>query len=369
MELPDSAATVKAGKLATSFSTSRNIIPVSAEESRARRKMVKSPERTLISIDPNSITSEDLFTVNLRDVAVEAGANQSLERRVNLFQQRVTPDGMVVNPELDEHRDVSEFYSTKTERDRKETQAALQIRDAILNMPDGAVSVWFSPAYEDSSAESGTEKLGRITVGHNKTVDGVRECESFGIVSDLSGDQMLTSAWRLAEFTDRALRLESPEDLRNTAVILQLPELEDNPWEFLRSYIPMPNVWDAILSGEVQDNIGDVNHDAAVVAKEAYALLAKASTYNEQVAAIKTAERMMAERGRIIDHSQLDCPTVMSNESQVYSFRYGLINSKGEPMFATSETEWTYTAGHCRVCETDTEVGPCKICKDCEKKF
>jgi len=40
------------------------------------------------------------------------------------------------------------------------------------------------------------------------------------------------------------------------------------------------------------------------------------------------------------------------------------------PMNGTSEKNWSYTWGKCIVCNDKfTQIGPCKICKTCEKKF
>lgn len=38
--------------------------------------------------------------------------------------------------------------------------------------------------------------------------------------------------------------------------------------------------------------------------------------------------------------------------------------------FSSEKKGWSYSAGHCRICDKDrNKVGPCKICDECEKNF
>ena len=46
------------------------------------------------------------------------------------------------------------------------------------------------------------------------------------------------------------------------------------------------------------------------------------------------------------------------------------IPTLGDVSFETEENKWSYHSGTCRVCKTEhTQVGPCEICKVCEKTF
>jgi hypothetical protein len=51
----------------------------------------------------------------------------------------------------------------------------------------------------------------------------------------------------------------------------------------------------------------------------------------------------------------------------------GQIPTYGEGVFSllySLEKNWEYKIGDCRRCERkEISVGPCSICKDCEKKF
>ena len=80
--------------------------------------------------------------------------------------------------------------------------------------------------------------------------------------------------------------------------------------------------------------------------------------------------------GQFIDRHAYVPPKVVgscdvdSSATSPNTLGYTSIFSPGSFSLGGEQKEWSYTLGECRVCEDKfTQVGPCKICKTCEKKF
>lgn len=68
---------------------------------------------------------------------------------------------------------------------------------------------------------------------------------------------------------------------------------------------------------------------------------------------------------------QGSCPSIRKNSSDPFSNNNVLTSlSNGTSIEDVAHGKWDYHDGSCVVCNTaKTQVGPCDICKDCEKKF
>ena len=323
-------------------------------------------ERTKFAFRPDA--SEAEITTVITDWAVEGGIGD-LSSRINPYTLEETLDGKVINPELSKDKDIIEFYSEQTERDKKETAAAKKIRDSLLTKPHNTLAVWLSPKYPEFE-----EDEGRITVGHtiiNKF--GMREMKSYGLITNLSPESLLTIGWRLSEFTLDDLELNTSENLRYTSFVFPLPSFEDNPWEFLSQYIPMPQVWEKIIDGSADRQREEIQEDSKIISGKISSLIPYAKTTEERENIALLAQDMMMQMGRPIDRTRI-CPTDLINQSvnNYFMQSYAVLNSNGQTIYKSVEKNWEYKPGKCMPhpdgCgESKQKVGPCGICEDCEE--
>lgn len=318
-----------------------------------------------ISLDPSSYsndTGSQKLAVNIADVATEAGFGPP-EKRITPFTLKQVGN-KVINEELGPD-DVTTYYISETSRDAAESEAGYLIRDALLKRPERTVAVWFSPPY---STDEHSE--GRLTVGYNVPHSSVKEMESYGLpTADFTPEQLMYMAWRLSEYTTALLFIDNPEKLRSTPIFIELTE-NQNPWEFLKDFIPLPEVWDAIKTGEVNKQRQKILASANEIAPNTLFRLQHATSYLEQVGIIREMENQMKQRGHEIDQSKLDCPTSVTATS-TYQLSYTDLDKDGTVLktrLEISSGKWEYHFGSCRNCGAqDTLVGPCSICKECEK--
>lgn len=68
-----------------------------------------------------------------------------------------------------------------------------------------------------------------------------------------------------------------------------------------------------------------------------------------------------------IGQNAISCPR---SSFGAVSFAGLLFGSSQVVSIGSEKKGWSYSAGHCRICDKDrSDVGPCKICKECEKNF
>ncbi len=299
-----------------------------------------------LSLDPRSYIGQETsgrLAVNLADIALEAGKG-TLEKRINPFKL-VVEDGKVINPELGSE-DVWVYYNSETELEKKETKAAIEIRHCLLNKPDGTLAVWLSPPNPKYDYQEG-----RITVGYNCTLDGIKTMKSYGIAVDsFTPEQFLSIGLRLAESTEDGYHfLNEPEDLRSTPIIFPLPENE-YPWDYLEKFIPLPAVWERIKSGEAEQKRQEVSRDAEEIAPEVQRKIQNAESFYGQIEAIRWAERQMAERGHKIDDSKLTCSILVLSTTTPYQHIHTAIGTSGEVkglMVSSGEAKYVKNCGKC----------------------
>jgi hypothetical protein len=272
------------------------------------------------------------FANHLADLSIETADNLPVHERITPFTLEVLLGGRVVDRSLDD-RDVSGHYDEETEFQKKEKVAALKIRESLLTEPEGTVSVWISPPEGELNY-----KEGRITVGVSKTKAGVKQLESYGIPTQLTAEQNLLIAWRLAEFSDKDYsHINHPEDLRSE-VITFIPPDNSSPWELLRELIPMDEVWDAIETGGVKEVKEEAVSTALKVYEEVEYMIRAARTEQDYTDAGAYAERLMGERGRPIKSGPCGLTNSdLINQTTPFIHTHISIDIQGKPTTSISE--------------------------------
>jgi len=303
--------------------------------------------KEIVILNPDTYKSEQSLQVlrtNLADVAIESGFGP-IRERINPFTLTLKYDDLgnpiVTNDELDPTIDVLNYYSSETDLKAKEKRAAEMIRDHLIKLPHGTISVWFSPQH-DVDVELGRNEIpyteSRITVGYVTQAGESKFMKSYAIPASLEPQQMLLAAWRLAEFNNtKDFKLETPEDLRSTPVDLPLPHGE-SPWEFLSRYIETPDAWEIINSGEADNKRGEKLKAIDAIAPSVLSKILNAKSPLEQVSAMNFARTQMARAGLNIDTARLGCVHEISLGSiPSYQFSYGLVVPGGGNIMLSKE--------------------------------
>lgn len=106
--------------------------------------------------------------------------------------------------------------------------------------------------------------------------------------------------------------------------------------------------------------------DGREVASNNYTAINRASTFYEQVRVGATIEQELIARGHKINQLR-DCPGMLNIEAFA-TFRVFERTNYSQTILPDSG-KYEYKSGNCRVCKSETLVGPCNICVPCEKKF
>lgn len=306
---------------------------------------------TFLYAELSSQVMEPTLTEDLAGMCIEAW-KRPLKERVNP-RRFVIANGQVLDPVSQKY--VWEGWSYSTLLDQKQSRGAKVFWEAVVKNKNAAV-ISLSPSGGDSPYEEG-----RVNTAFRNGDD----VEFYGIASHLTREQCMQYAWRLREFSQVSAPFKSPDDLREIAFILMVPDGQ-SPKEFLRDNFPLDSdVWQEILEGKPWEIKEIAIKDARETVKEVLPSLAGARSQRDFIVAGARMERMMAERGWEL--SKLACPGIFNSE---------LLRMLGLPQIKDAfgnvrETSWEdykHTLGNCIRCGAkNTEIGPCKWCKSCSE--
>lgn len=289
---------------------------------------------------------------------IEAGDNKTLEERINPSLYKIV-DGEVFLVLEDEgelsDKSVLENLSYHSELAKKESKAAKSFWKHLIKGEKGAFTVTISPSGGASSYDDA-----RVNVGHRLDSE---EIEFYGIPTALSPTSLLYLGVRISEFSDQSILIEDPEDLREISISINIPEGEDGPWDFMQEMFPLDsNAWEAIKLGLPWEIKKEVKKEAKPIAKQMSSKIAYAKTDLDFIYIGAWGEQMMESIGRRINSQH--CPGATNTS----------LLQKGDRVFTTDvfgnarEIKWEYYTGSCVNCGAkNVEVGPCDICKVCEK--
>ena len=263
-------------------------------------------------------------------------------------------------------REISEGFSQKEDvLSKAETVGAKAFYNDLLRSPNNTIVINISPPGGISEY-----KEGRINVA----IKNENTIEFYGIPTHLTARELLSrTVYLMSEWTSLSVFPLDPDKLRSIAVSVEAPN-EKNVWEFMSEIFPIDNdCWDQIINLRPW-LFKEVTQEAAkVVTNETRPMFAQASSRNHFIEIGTYIEKRMTELTGIMLNSS-SCPGIF-NQDVVF----GSINSANmvvDIFGNTRITKWGYEPGVCRHEDhVDTEepgskmVGPCKICKVCEKKY
>jgi len=296
---------------------------------------------------------------DLAGLVIEAGV-VPLEERINPRRFEIR-NGQVIDPETG--KDIRSNWNHENPLSKKESNAADSFYEILVNSRIGGLCISISP-----SGGPANYNEARINVGLRLN----EECiEFYGIPSRISPQELLNLAKKAFNLT-----IENPEDLREIAIPIKIPQ-EISPWEFLKQIFPLDSdAWTSISQG-IPWQIKEVaSKDAERVAKFVGTLLPSASSEEDFIRIGAIAERQMQESGWRLNQSA--CPGLFNFQllARLYAPNlairgYSLASHFIKDSFGNNrELSWIYHKGRCRKCgEDNVLVGPCKICKDCEKYY
>lgn len=298
---------------------------------------------------PETVRSQSIHE-DFTGLYIETG-NTPLNQRINARHFIIT-SGEVID-EITGKR-VQESFSYKTEFLAKESRAGESFWQNLVNGEIGNLVITISP-----SGGTSPYKDARVNVGYKKTE---REIEFYGIPTELSPSVLLFLAKRISEFSNKKPLLDAPENLREIAIPIQVPYGE-NPWDFMEEVFPLDSpAWQDIKNSLPWEIKSQISKKASSITKEMAERISHAQNAYQFISIGAWGEEMMQQRGfRLLSKS---CPGATNGE---------LLNKAGgvttEDVFGNvREVSWSYHTGNCAHCGAkNVEVGPCSICKACEK--
>lgn len=301
--------------------------------------------------DFSSDTKKKVLVEDLAGLYLEAG-DIRIKERINPRSLSVI-NGKVIDPISG--TEVNKNWRYDTDLFAKESRGAERFYNLLLG-PLGSLVINISPPGPFDEA--------RINVGLRSSET---EIELYGVPSHLGKIQCWRLALLLSEFSDTAVS-DDPEDLRETAISIKVPSGR-NPWGFLKEIASIENnAWDAILEGKPWQMKKKVLESAeSIVNKE-----------------MSTFEAAKTERGYVFFGNRLEiemqrnlgwrllasaCPGLFNSQilmSGDFVYSWSLVK---DAFGNIRKTRWEYHVGHCQKCgDREVEVGPCQICKKCERE-
>ncbi|KKU57468.1 MAG: hypothetical protein UX80_C0015G0002 [Candidatus Amesbacteria bacterium GW2011_GWA2_47_11b] len=292
---------------------------------------------------------KQVLVEDIAGLVLEAG-KLSLEERINPRKFKIK-NGHVIDPKSG--KEVTEELKWESTLDIVEGMGMINFYNYLVDHEDSVVicaspSEGISPYIE-----------GRVNIGVRKRDD----IEFYGIPTKLNPEELLDFVLRVSEFSDAKIP-NKPDFLRLNPIPIFIPNNE-NIWKFLENIAPLDsNAWQAIFEGKPWEMKARSEKDAELTVKSAAYLFTEAKTPRDFVLIGAYVERNMQRLGWELDKA--GCPGVFNSEllgSDNSGFTKDVFGN-------TRETTWEYHTGSCLVCGTSNiPVGPCKICKICEKKL
>ncbi len=318
-------------------------------------RQIKVFDTSLYSVVPET-QRPHVLTEDLAGLVIEAG-DRPLEERINPRIFKVEGDLII---DLKTGESIRQEWRHETELQRRESEAANSFYDYLLKSP-GNLIFSLSP-----TGGPGKYLEARVNVGYRKNEE---EIEFYGIPSHMHSDALVNYAARLSEWNIQPFLINSPEDLRQISIPIQVP-IGINPWEFLDEVAPLDSdAWRAIAKGLPWKIKEKAEIDALPIAREMSFRLISARSEIDHVQIGAWGERSMENLGWKLKASA--CPGLFNQ--QIMSMNELAISSFTKDSFGNFRlTKWEYHKGKCvnpncnQKGET-VDVGPCSICRTCEK--
>lgn len=302
-------------------------------------------------------TRGEVITEEVAGLVLEAG-RRPLKERINPRRLKIE-NGVVIDPKTG--KSVFEEFRYDSELARSESNTAESFYSYLVDNPPGSLVVSLSPS---GGPAKYTE--GRVNAGYRLNEENI---ELYGIPTLLIPSAMLSYAGRLLEWNSEILHIEKAEDLRSASIPILVPEGE-NPWLFLDRNAPLDSqAWQAILEGKPWIIKEQAVEDARPISYEMSRRLNFAASEMDYIRIGAYGERAMQKAGWELDSS--GCPGLFNSQLLVGStpFSQDMTTTFTKDSFGNIRAvKWEYHKGSCVNCsKTGVDVGPCSICKVCEK--
>lgn len=223
--------------------------------------------------------------------------------------------------------------------DSMELKAFLEIQDWAENNNQGT-AFWFSPPFP------GKYDKGKVVASQIYNFDNQKVLFNRNIVLDVNSKTILLIANNISEKMGSDL-INDPELLRQTPIFS-----EHNQLEVLLDEISAYTDQNQMVEEGTDIDSKTVTYSKLLVIEKTSGFLYSNTSDSQYLYAHQIAE----EEGLIGKHIGSCGQGVKLSAFEAFS--EGGVQEK-----------WSYHSGVCRVCGNSTEVGPCSICRTCEKKF
>lgn len=316
----------------------------------------KTPENTPLVFDVSLYkdlpqeTRKRTMQEDLAGLVIEAG-NSELEKRINPRKFKIVKTQVIEENKDGEQKNVLKGLKFETELNKKESKAAISFYEHLLSF-DNSISISISPSGGD-----GNYKEGRVNVGFRKQ----NEIEFYGIPTHLSPDHLMQRSIAISNLTLNKTTVFSPEDLREISIPIILNE-DDDPIEFLQEIFPLDsNAWEVIDNKDPWEIKEEALKDAKKPSENGARMINKNTHAYQFINIGAQMEMEMKLKGWELKSSA--CPGQLN--SQIKNSVNSTVDSFGNTRIAVS---WEYHSGNCINCGArNVPVGPCSICKSCEK--
>lgn len=246
----------------------------------------------------------------------------------------------------------------ETAQDKLENQAVSGLIDWAKRNESGT-AIWISSPSEEYS-ESRFIIFTLATEGGQKVVTWRPICGKQDKFFCLSISE------QIAAFSTIDLPpLISTDDLRKTLIPFDPKPYPD--WiTLMEDLFGKSAIWEKIRNGDdIKERLATTKVAEEIIGKN-IANISSVHTFREQLTVGARLEREAERYGLRMQASgscgisNIMAVNSLNSEGPFASFYSGNINSK---------EKWEYHEGTCRICGKEVEVGPCKICRVCEKKF
>jgi hypothetical protein len=278
-----------------------------------------------------------------------------LEDTINSFTLLVNSLGHLEHPVFGEVRN---FLRHETESDILENEAFDKIESWAASNQKGSI-IWISPP---SDKFGYTES--RFVVGERDRIKGKKAVIFKAIRGLHSRTECNTIAEQLSAFSPVGLEpILDNSDLRRTPIPFEPPEAVS--WvDFLQQVIYMPKVWDAIRRGDDIVGTQEAQNAGAEIIKATYSEILIAETSYDHLrvgSSIELGAQRVGYMMQKVGSCGISNIEALRKQGPLEVFFNGLETSSGG--------NWKYELGICRVCNNFKGVGPCSICKECERFF
>lgn len=295
---------------------------------------------------------------DLAGLVLEAG-ERSLEERINPWYVAIAPDGKIVN--LVSREEVGKNFGDKNELARSEREGAIDFYyNKALNAKEGDLIFWFSPSKGNSPY---TEA--RINVAKVRSLCGLKVLECYGIPSELPPDEILSLANYFRAMSEEP-SICGADDLRKISILWPSIKNEDI-WKIFQNTVQLDsNAWEAIAYGSPRKIKREAYKVALPIAAQMSKSLEKARIERDFVVIGAAAEIQMQRKGWKINKRQ--CEGFLNTDLLTNNITIDALGNFRRT--SSKEHSWEWTDGDCVRCgETNTKVGPCKICRKCNDEL